>query len=475
MNQNKIKNTKVGDDIHFYVNGVEDRGIVVKMNNDYVTVFKESTQNYDDIHINDTFFIKDIMVNKEWNDCSDQERYDMLVKIHAPSPRYLQKTWEELPRDMKELLRKNNSNQQGFKLDDDENITARTFDQQKTDPKEIDNNFGKQSLKAEDTEKASSGDINTKRKPKEGEEGADHTTTTVSGGFKENQHIANQKENPNIGEGKNITTRQHGTQERERSTEEEKGVVRGTNADTGSGDAWMKYFKESQSKKAWNTWLEERHAQINKDGAPYQERKEPSNKPMSAERRATGADAGTESSRQDAATSSRQRGQANIVGGTGGIDPAKETSPKSGKGIFGSEATGRADHMGDDYFGDSKGAKEGQGALGKSWEELIAEVKSSVENSVHGNAARNPTAGVNTNTSFDAPADYEGHSHSGVRPEQFKHEEKKPKVGQEKKKKDVKVDDKPADRVNSQTNKYETNQENKDTDGRATNQVKDKI
>ena len=78
MNQNKIKNTKVGDDIHFYVNGVEDRGIVVKMNNDYVTVFKESTQNYDDIHINDTFFIKDIMVNKEWNDCSDPVSYTHL-------------------------------------------------------------------------------------------------------------------------------------------------------------------------------------------------------------------------------------------------------------------------------------------------------------------------------------------------------------------------------------------------------------
>ena len=58
---NKITNTKVGDDIHFYVNGTEDRGIVVKMNNEYVTVFKESTQAYDDIHINDTFFIKDIL------------------------------------------------------------------------------------------------------------------------------------------------------------------------------------------------------------------------------------------------------------------------------------------------------------------------------------------------------------------------------------------------------------------------------
>ena len=63
INSNKITTTKIGDDIHFYVNGTEDRGIVVKMNNEYVTVFKESTQAYDDIHINDTFFIKDIFFN----------------------------------------------------------------------------------------------------------------------------------------------------------------------------------------------------------------------------------------------------------------------------------------------------------------------------------------------------------------------------------------------------------------------------
>ena len=55
MKSNKIKNTKVGDDIHFYINGVEDRGIVVKMNNEYVTVFKESTQNYDDIQMGIVF------------------------------------------------------------------------------------------------------------------------------------------------------------------------------------------------------------------------------------------------------------------------------------------------------------------------------------------------------------------------------------------------------------------------------------
>ena len=431
MTQNKIKNTRVGDDIHFYINGNEDRGIVVKMSNEYVTVFKESTQNYEDIHINDTFFIKDIMVNKQWNDCSDQERYDMLVKIHAPSPRYLQKTWEDLPKDIKELLQKNNSNQVSFKNEpNDENVTARTFDQQKTDPEEIDNNFGKQSLKAEDTEKASSGDIDTKAKLEEGAVAGDITAKRISGGFKEVQHIKDQKENPNIKQGKNITTRQGGTEEREPSTEEQKGEARGGKGDSGkeAGDTWMKYFRESQSKEAsWSKWLETRQEQVLKgknveetQGAYKDEFDLADNEPLSQK----------EEEEQIAFAANW-----------------KPTTGKDGK-ILGSK---------------------------KSIEELIAEVKSSVENSVHGNAARNPTAGVNTNTNFDAPADYEGFSHSGVRPEQFKHEEKKPKVGKEKKKKDISVDDKPADRVNSQTNKYETNTENKDTDGRATNQVKDKI
>ena len=57
MDTNKILSTKVGDDIHFYVNGQEGRGIVVKMNNEYVMVAKENGD-FQDIHINDTFFSK---------------------------------------------------------------------------------------------------------------------------------------------------------------------------------------------------------------------------------------------------------------------------------------------------------------------------------------------------------------------------------------------------------------------------------
>ena len=104
INSNKITNTKIGDDIHFYINGIEDRGIVVKMSNEYVRVFKESTQDFDDIHINDTFFIKDILINKEWDKMDDQERWEALDKIHAPTPRFIMKSWNDLPNEIKDNL-----------------------------------------------------------------------------------------------------------------------------------------------------------------------------------------------------------------------------------------------------------------------------------------------------------------------------------------------------------------------------------
>ena len=105
VDMNKIKNTKIGDDIHYYINGVEGRGIVVKMANEYLEVFKENGQ-LGTIHINDTFFVKDILVNKQWNDMDDQERYEALDKIHAPTPRFIMKAWEDLPEEIKVLLTK---------------------------------------------------------------------------------------------------------------------------------------------------------------------------------------------------------------------------------------------------------------------------------------------------------------------------------------------------------------------------------
>ena len=103
---NKITSTRVGDNIHFFVNGAEDSGTVVKMDTSYVTVVKRDG-NFQDIHINDTFFIKDILVNKSWNDMTMEERTTELHKVHAYSPRFLAKSWKELPKELKDVMKSN--------------------------------------------------------------------------------------------------------------------------------------------------------------------------------------------------------------------------------------------------------------------------------------------------------------------------------------------------------------------------------
>jgi len=126
VDMNKIKNTKIGDDIHYYINGVEGRGIVIKMGNEYLEVFREDGK-IGSIHINDTFFVKDILINKQWDDMDDTEKYTALMKIHAPSPRFITKRWHDLPIEIKELLRK-----EGHTYEEGETKDAETTDHART-------------------------------------------------------------------------------------------------------------------------------------------------------------------------------------------------------------------------------------------------------------------------------------------------------------------------------------------------------
>ena len=103
VDMNKIKNTKLGDDIHYYVNGIEGRGIVVKMGSQYIDLFQQDG-NVTTVNINDTFFVKDILVNKQWDDMDDTEKYESLQKIHAPTPRFITKSWSALPVEIQDLL-----------------------------------------------------------------------------------------------------------------------------------------------------------------------------------------------------------------------------------------------------------------------------------------------------------------------------------------------------------------------------------
>ena len=101
---NKVQHTTVGDEINYFVNGVNKIGIVVKMSGSYITMF--NNDKYDTVHIDETFFVKDIIgKNKSWNDMSFEERSEELYKIKAYSPRFLGKSWEQLPPELREVMK----------------------------------------------------------------------------------------------------------------------------------------------------------------------------------------------------------------------------------------------------------------------------------------------------------------------------------------------------------------------------------
>ena len=480
MNENKIKNTKVGDDIHFFVNGSEDRGIVVKMNNEYVTVFKESTQNYDDIHINDTFFIKDILINKEWDKMEDVERFELLKSIHAPTPRFLSKSWDQLPKEIKTLLVKNNGIETSHKKDEDPmDTTVRTFDKTLNQTSR-----GKPKQRTRGGVKTTVGgdkDAGIKEEPKgfsrsgEKQEGLTHNVAN----FDEFKTIEEEK----LGEGskgdKNVTGMnfmEEGGDKigvgaslsgQDRATEQEiKFGKQQGRRDQGKKDDDV--TAGVSALKAWQLWLAEREQQVLKDSLDGKGGSKPESD--SHDLRTTDPES-TLSNFQWHKSDVANRSNSKVLRtdepertADGKVKPNKNDSEWDQKhdnavGIpeSDSERVGMADtaanRPSDEYNTDRKV---------KAWEDWLDNQKSSVETSIHGNAARNPNSGVNTNTSFDAPKDYEGFSHDGIRLEQFKHEKKKPNVGKEKVNINIDGKEKPADSTNggSKNNEYGTPTEN---------------
>jgi len=108
---NKLTHTRIGDHINYYQNGIQDSGVVAKMAGTYITIFKEDGT-FHDVHVNDTFFVSDILVNKTWNDMNMEERTEQLMKVKAYSPRYLSKTWEQLPKELQDVMKVKKSDQE---------------------------------------------------------------------------------------------------------------------------------------------------------------------------------------------------------------------------------------------------------------------------------------------------------------------------------------------------------------------------
>jgi hypothetical protein len=517
-NSNKITNTKVGDDIHFYVNGSEDRGIVVKMNNEYVTVFKESTQEYDDIHINDTFFIKDILVNKEWDKMNDDERYDALKKIHAPSPRFIMKSWNELPKEIKELLTKNNAIETSHKegKDDDMNNTTRVFDDSKK-------GFGQGELGEEgDKPKEDAGTAGEKienEKPKGGETESRDAGRKTQGKKTQHEHIGDEGADK-FGHGKRSHSGQEtaghtratdsikllsqqvskdpeiaasdkkqeadlfSNQNKPDKIETRQAKERGREAQ-GTKETDKKVTAGMKKLKAWQLWLAKREQQLLKDAQSGDVRihdstrlnARPADSPQSHSEASTAAKDPASRGGNYNTNISSEEGRRGLY--TNPSRPDYSTEKPQNTGAPAGEKID--DKVITSLESDSPPARRGRTAefetkipkgdkapkdIKRAWESWLDNKKTNSERSIHGNAAREPNSGVNTNIGFDAPKDYEGFTHSGVRPEQFKHEKLKPKV-----KERINIGttnpSKPSQGTGDGGNPHNTRQQNKDVKGRA--------
>jgi len=413
---NKITSTKVGDDIHFYVNGTEDRGIVVKMNNEYVTVFKESTQAYDDIHINDTFFIKDILVNKEWNKMDDIERYEALKKIHAPSPRFISKAWEDLPKEITELLQKNNaietSHKEG-KDDDMNNVDTRGWDDSKKGLGGTERDRSEASTTGGDTGEGKDA-LGTGAETK-GEDATQDAGKKVQGRKHRKEHIeTNPEEKPDThGHGKRSETKEESEGHTRASSTVESASAKFT---TSGGAAQTELDRQTESSLGGNAEVQ---------AARYSKQQMDKKREVRAGRKQQSGEIPKKVTAGVSALKAWQlwlaKREQQVLKDDREAARAKETE-RDAKG------TARQRSLKLDEAGAAQAAADKLKPKKAAWKSWLDNQKSNTERSIHGNAGREPNSGVNTNTGFDASEDYEGFSHSGLRPEQFKHEKVKPKV-----------------------------------------------
>tara|TARA_R110002020_G_scaffold333304_1_gene548655 strand:+ start:8683 stop:9984 length:1302 start_codon:yes stop_codon:yes gene_type:complete len=378
---NKIIKTKVGDEINYFVNGKENHGVVTKMSATYVTVFKEDGKFYQ-VPLDETFFVKDIIVNKAWDDMSMEERTEQLQKARAYSPRLLSKAWNQMPQELKDVLTKVATGQGAVEPD-----YRQHYGNRKTTPSGTDTAQTRQDSAAD--ARANHGRVN--------EMGVIQSGSS--------QQPVGKKPKTDLGATDKPTVQQplkeHGQE-----------VQTGT-PPTGSAP------KDLKLKKALGVLYE-----LQKKGkllAPIPKKQTTGNKKLMQREPAKDIKSPSEKFQQQANTPVG----APTVGGD-------NVYSDDGQNFYrlGQNQTGKGHGRGKVKV-TGQGGKERKkpvfGAKKSATQRLLEQLKSDVEQGVYGNVAGRTTNGVSTDTKVDAPNDYEGQSHE-AKPEQFKYEEKKPKV-----------------------------------------------
>lgn len=380
MTMNKIIKTKVGDEINYFVNGQENHGVVTKMSATYVTVFKEDGKFYQ-VPLDETFFVKDIIVNKAWDDMSMEERTEQLQKARAYSPRLLSKAWNQMPQELKDVLTKVSTGQGAVSPD-----YRQGYKHSKTTP-----------LENPQTRQGSADDARSLHG-----QTSEIGTPLPKGG---SQAPVGKKPEHDIGTTYGLTVQQPSE---ELTQEAVTGTPKGKEAP-----------KDLALKKALGVLYE-----LQKKGkllAPIPKKQTTGNKKLMQREPAKDI--------KNPSEKFQQRANTPVGAPTVGGD---NVYSDDGQNFYrlGQNQTGKGHGRGKVKV-TGQGGKEKKkpvfGAKKSATQRLLEQLKSDVEQGVYGNVAGRTTNGVSTDTKVDAPNDYEGQSHE-AKPEQFKYEEKKPKV-----------------------------------------------
>ena len=439
---NKIQNTSTGDNINYFVNGVEDNGMVIKMNGSYLTILKSNGQ-HTIIHINDTFFVKDIITNKSWNDMNMEERSEQLQKAHAYSPRFLSKTWEQLPRELREIIKKKDDDSESIhtgELSKLDGIAPSSFQHQSTI------GTGKTPATFEGSDVKEKPTPNTGKAPRI-DKSIDKLKADLAQlekyEFKDDEdYNKTQQEQPKkySEDPKKDTKREYNGL----STPETRIPYSKVENENGSVSDLDKYSINNEQRGS-NHYKNPRviSATINRDEAEK----------LKALVRLIDVTKVKIESRPYKQTA-QQSNTGSIRTGQGDMQSLIAREAKNQP----SPVPTNTDRK---YFDDSgqevtKEIYDKINDVGKALDRLIdvtnikddihktltnklRKIKSDVEQGAYGSIGGRPNAGVSTNTEMDADKEYEGSSHIDFK-EQFKHEEKKPSTTADKKKENANAD-----------------------------------
>jgi len=376
--QNKLKNTKLGDHINYYDNGVSGNGIVSKMSGQFIQIFKDDGKFYN-ININDTFHVSDILINKTWDAMNLEERTDQLLKIKAYSPRFLSKTWDQLPRELKDVMKKDD------------------WDKNERDNERRSGRGGRGDGDKSDDHSRSFKDVQEMLHHQGSSRGA-----AGQGYGTENIDPKKQTFGEDDEEYKEIYERQANSTLKSRISKAEWDLMKDTEQDErGAKREQSHYFSDDDESEPFSIGNEE----------------PPKPKRIPKKVKITKAE-------WDAIKASPQHGNADIKDFEDDQTSQGQASHQKFHDHY--DTMNIKEYANSDIDGDSK--------------KLLNVDRSSSEDGAFGNTGSSPTTGVSTKIPFDATEDYEGTTHD-TRPTQFEYEDEKPEVGNEPKAPEVKLDE----------------------------------